>query len=76
MRVSGQPADAPASQLRAMTINGQFLMFHVKRPQFEPFTTEHARLVKAMVVDQTRALLNRLASESGMARPSPVKGSS
>ncbi|WP_192800773.1 CerR family C-terminal domain-containing protein [Brucella tritici] len=67
-RLSGQPADAPASELRVMAINGQFLVFHVKRLQIEPFTAEYARLVKSMVVDQTRALLNRLVTEPSLCR--------
>jgi AcrR family transcriptional regulator len=64
-RIGGLPADAPATQLRAQAINGQFMVFHTKRHAFEPFTPEHGRTVKAIVVDQTRVLLNHLAAGRG-----------
>lgn len=69
-RLSGQPADAPSTELRAMAINGQFLMFSSKRPRFEPFAPEHARLVKSIVVDQTRVLLNHLVASRTIHPPS------
>lgn len=68
-RLSGEPADAAVTRLRAMGINGQFLTFHSKRGQLQPFSPELARVVKVMVVDQTRVLLNHLVVSRVANRP-------
>jgi AcrR family transcriptional regulator len=60
--VSGLPADAPATRLRAHSINGQFLVFHSKRSSLDALAPGDARVVKSIVVDQTRVLLNHLAA--------------
>ncbi|MFJ1311398.1 CerR family C-terminal domain-containing protein [Agrobacterium sp. P15N1-A] len=70
-RLSGEPADASEIQLRAMAINGQFLMFYSKRPPFEPLTPAHTRAVKSMVLEQTRILLNHLAAHRTIRSRSP-----
>jgi hypothetical protein len=51
-------------------INGQFKVFQANRARtlvslgLDEYTPEHGRLVRAIVVDQTRALLTRLAEKT------------
>ena len=66
-RLSGDDAPLDEARLRVAAINGQYMVFLNKRPfalaamDANALTPEHARLVKAIVVDHTRALLSRLS---------------
>ncbi len=62
-RILGGSADSPEIVLRMMAINGQLKAFHLGRGPilaclgWSEFSPEHGRLIKSVVVDQTRALL-------------------
>lgn len=66
-RLSGASASALETRLRVEAINGQFRVFQTNRPMTlaslgeDAYTPEHARMIRGIVVDQTRALLSRLA---------------
>jgi TetR/AcrR family transcriptional regulator, regulator of cefoperazone and chloramphenicol sensitivity len=68
-RLSGVSPDAQETRLRVEAINGQFKVFQANRTLTlaslgsDAYTREHGRLVRAIVVDQTRALLTRLAEK-------------
>ena len=68
-RLSGDPAKSMNARLRVAAINGQYMIFLSKRPlalailQTEALTADQARLVKSIVIDQTRTLLSRLSSD-------------
>ncbi len=69
-RLSGAPPEALETRLRVEAINGQFKVFQANRTLTlaslgsDAYTPEHGRLVRAIVVDQTRALLTRLAEKA------------
>lgn len=69
-RLSGAPSEAMETRLRVEAINGQFKVFQANRTLTlaslgsDAYTPEHGRLVRAIVVDQTRALLTRLAEKT------------
>jgi AcrR family transcriptional regulator len=69
-RLSGAPSEAMETRLRVEAINGQFKVFQANRTLTlaslgsDAYTPEHGRLVRAIVVDQTRALLTRLAEKA------------
>ncbi len=69
-RLSGAPPHALETRLRVEAINGQFKVFQANRALTlaslgsDAYTPEHGRLVRAIVVDQTRALLTRLAEKA------------
>jgi AcrR family transcriptional regulator len=69
-RLSGAPPEALDTRLRVEAINGQFKVFQANRTLTlaslgsDAYTAEHGRLVRAIVVDQTRALLTRLAKKA------------
>jgi len=75
-RLSGASAQSMDARLRVAAINGQYMVFLSKRPlalailHTDALTTDQARLVKSIVIDNTRTLLNRLSSERG-AGPAP-----
>ncbi len=62
-RITRRPPGAPETQLRMLAVNGQLLAFHPGRTGllaslgWSDISPEHARFIKAMVVDHTRALL-------------------
>ena len=78
-RLSGAPPEALETRLRVEAINGQFKVFQANRTLTlaslgsDAYTPEHGRLVRAIVVDQTRALLTRLA-EKAPGVPNAEKG--
>lgn len=69
-RLSGRPADALETRVRALIINGQFMVCQNKRSPGvdamggETNLADYTRLVKSIVVEQTRVLLTRLAPNS------------
>jgi AcrR family transcriptional regulator len=69
-RLTGAPPEALETRLRVEAINGQFKVFQANRARtlvalgLDDYTPEHGRLVRAIVVDQTRALLTRLAEKA------------
>ena len=69
-RLSGAPAEAVETRLRVEAINGQFKVFQANRARtlvslgLDDYAPEHGCLVRAIVVDQTRALLTRLAEKA------------
>ena len=74
-RLSGSPPEALETRLRVEAINGQFKVFQANRTLtlasvgLDAFTPEHGRLVRRIVVDQTRVLLTRLAEDPTRPRP-------
>jgi TetR/AcrR family transcriptional regulator, regulator of cefoperazone and chloramphenicol sensitivity len=70
-RLSGADSPSLDARLRVAAINGQYMVFLNKRPwalavlEADALTPEHARLVKTIVIDHTRALLSRLSSDDG-----------
>lgn len=68
-RLSGADVPSLEARLRVAAINGQYTAFLNKRPwalavlNEEALTPDHARLVKTIVMEQTRALLSRLSGE-------------
>ena len=69
-RLSSAPADSLETRLRVEAINGQYKVFQANRTLMlatlgaANYTPEHARLARAIVVDQTRALLTRLMEKA------------
>ena len=69
-RLSGTPAEALETRVRGEAINGQFKVFQANRTRTlaslgsDAYTPEHRRLARAIVVDQTRALLTRLTEKT------------
>lgn len=69
-RLTGKSADDLETRLRSMAIDGQLKIFHLGRGAvfqclgWDAFGPEQARLIKSIVVDQTRTLLTSLASPS------------
>jgi len=70
-RLSGGDTPSTEARLRVAAINGQYMVFLNKRPfalammETDGLTPEHARLVKTIVIDHTRALLSRLSAADG-----------
>jgi hypothetical protein len=68
------------ARLRVAAINGQHTAFFSKRPfalailKTDALTSDQARLIKSIVVDQTRTLLSRLSfDEASRAGRKPQK---
>jgi hypothetical protein len=79
-RLSGSPAQSMEARLRVAAINGQHTAFFSKRPfalailRTDALTSDQARLIKSIVVDQTRTLLSRLSlDEASRAGRKPQK---
>lgn len=70
-RLTGKSADDLETRLRSLAIDGQLKVFHLGRGAmlqclgWEGFGPEHTRLIKSIVVDQTRILLTQLAAGRG-----------
>ena len=66
-RLSGKSGDDIESRLRSQAIEGQLKVFHFGRRAvvecmgWEKLGPEHGRMIKAIVVEQTRTLLTHLA---------------
>jgi AcrR family transcriptional regulator len=67
-RLMGKDKDDPEVRIRFFAIDGQFKIFHVARRAvlaclcWQDFSPEQVRLIKSVVVEQTRALLTSLAA--------------
>ena len=62
-RITGRAADDPQTLLRMLAINGQLVSFHIGRNGvmnmlgWSQVTPEHGELIKSVVIDHARALL-------------------
>ncbi|HSZ53991.1 MAG TPA: CerR family C-terminal domain-containing protein [Caulobacteraceae bacterium] len=67
-RLTGRSAEDLETRLRFFAIEGQLMMFHTARRAVlthlgrESFGPGHARLIKSLIVDQTRILLSQMAA--------------
>lgn len=74
-RLTGRSAEDPETRLRLFAIDGQLTMFHTARRAVltnlgrESFGPGHARLIKSLIVDQTRTLLSHMAAATQAEAP-------
>jgi AcrR family transcriptional regulator len=69
-RLTGKGAEEAETRLRSFAIDGQLKIFCLGRSAaleclgWDSFSPEHARLIKSIVVEQTRTLLTSLAAKA------------